>query len=220
MQGLEAQVGLPGDGAETLRDTGFIEVGPRYFATLRTPVLRGREFDAHDDLAGAPVAVVNEALAAMLWPEGNAIGADVVVDGRRCRVVGIVADVPLHRRDESQRPYVYTAFWQDPEQVDARLQVRIDGDAAAALPRLMTAVSSVDPEVPISEAMTLSRQLEGLVRPQRMAAAAVGYAAALAVALSALGLYAALVCGAGVLASIAPALRAARVAPARALRPR
>ncbi|MGD8329569.1 MAG: FtsX-like permease family protein, partial [Acidobacteriota bacterium] len=192
--GLSADVALP-DSEDAVLQAGYLEVGPDYFETLRTPILRGREIEREDDPQAPMVAVVNATLAATLWPEGDAVGREVIVGQRRYTVIGVAADVELQHRGEAPRPYLYTAFWQNPEEVDTRLQVRVRGDAAALLPRLMGAVSRVDPEVPISEPLTLTQRVNGYLRPQRMGAAAVSYAAGLAVLLSAMGLYAALAAG-------------------------
>ncbi|MFW6198352.1 MAG: ADOP family duplicated permease [Acidobacteriota bacterium] len=187
--GFEAEVSHPVGGDVRVR---YLEVGPDYFATLGTPVLRGREFDARDDTTAPAVAVVSEALADLLWPDGSALGAPLRVNGRLRTVVGIVADVPLQSRAEPIRPYAYVPFWQNPGHVDARLQVRVDGDPTAALPVLAREVREVDPAVPITELTTLEGRLAGAFRALRMTAAVVSYAAGLTVLLSALGLYASL----------------------------
>ena len=108
--GLSADVSLPGF-EEPLLHAGYIQVGPRYFETLRTPLLRGRDFDRTDDLSAPPVAVVNQAFVSTVWPHDDAMGEELVVEGRRFTVVGIVADVPLQNRGAAPKPYVYTAFW-------------------------------------------------------------------------------------------------------------
>jgi putative ABC transport system permease protein len=56
------------------RNVVFSEVGPGFFAAMRTPLLEGREFDERD-LKGAPkVAIVNRLLAERLWPGQQATG--------------------------------------------------------------------------------------------------------------------------------------------------
>ena len=187
--GQDAQVALPAwPQTQTFR-CGYIEIGPRYFETLRTPVLRGREFNAHDTPQSPPVAIVTEALASRLWPAGRAIGATVMVDGRPHRVVGIVADIPLASRGEPQMPYVYVPFWQGVAAVDARLCIRVKSDPAGMLPALIRQVHAVDPDVPIAETITLPLQMEGSIRSERVTGSFVSYSAALAVLLSGLGLY-------------------------------
>jgi ABC-type antimicrobial peptide transport system permease subunit len=83
-------------------------------------------------------------------------------------------------------------FWQNPAQIDSRLAVRVAGDPAAALAALVAAVQRVDPDVPIAETITLPIRLAGLARPLRVGATFIGYAAALALLLTAIGLYGAL----------------------------
>ncbi len=42
-----------------------------YFATLRVPILQGRDFNDRDTAAGAPVIIINQAMAKRYWPNGN-----------------------------------------------------------------------------------------------------------------------------------------------------
>ncbi|HLY20153.1 MAG TPA: FtsX-like permease family protein, partial [Bryobacteraceae bacterium] len=167
----------------------YSEIGPRYFETLRAPVLRGREFDPRDTPQSSPVAIVGEALARRLWPAGNPVGATVVVNGQARQVVGVVADIALQTRGEAIQPYVYVPFWQNPEQLDARLAIRVKSDPASMLPALAHEVNQVDPDVPIAETITLPLQMEGSIRSERVTGAFVSYAALLAVLLSGIGLY-------------------------------
>src|SRR5207253_1318 len=88
--GREAQVSLPEWADSQALACGYIEIGPRYFETLRTPVLRGREFDERDTLRSLPVAIVNETLAHRFWLDGRVIGATLMVKRRPHQVVGIV----------------------------------------------------------------------------------------------------------------------------------
>jgi len=168
------------------------QIGPKYFATLRTPLVAGREFDERDAINTPRVAVVNETLARRFWPDGRAIGASLVVGSDTRQVVGVVRDVPLKSRIEASEPWVFVPFWQSPTMVDSRLAIRVAGDPAAMLPALVQAVNSVDPDVPIAETITLPIQMAGWMRPLRVAATFIGYAALLAMVLTAIGLYGAL----------------------------
>lgn len=80
---------------------GAVKVGPGYFATLGITLRSGRDFTS-SDIGGEPVAIVSEALAAQLWPSGQALGRLVrplepTPDGLRRgpwrRVVGVAANV-------------------------------------------------------------------------------------------------------------------------------
>jgi predicted permease len=187
--GGRAMVGLPGWTPEQRMRVNDNEVAPRYFETLRTPVLSGREFGDDDGISSPRVAIVNETLARRLWPDGRAIGATMLIRNVPHQVVGLVADVPLQRRTEADQPYVYAPFWQNPQQIDSRLCIRVAGDPAAMLPALIREVNRVDPDVPIAETITLPMQMAGWIRPLRVSATFIGYAAALAMLLTAIGLY-------------------------------
>ncbi len=187
-----AEVSLPewtGSSSRSVQ-TSYNEVGPRYFETLGTPVLRGREFDAHDSADAPAVAIVNESLARRLWPGGgNGIGSTIVVRQRPHTVVGLVKDVPLNNRTENSKSFVFLPYWQNPKQVDARFCVRVAGDPAVVLPMLVREVNRLDPDVPIAETITLPVQMAGMFRPVRISATFVAYAAGLAALLSAIGIY-------------------------------
>jgi len=97
--GYGAHVRIPGrDSLPTLPSGGPFEfdVSPGYFATLGTPLLRGRDFTDADRSGAPPVVIVNETMARLYWPGDDAIGQCLVLSGPDpkgpCRqVVGIVA---------------------------------------------------------------------------------------------------------------------------------
>jgi predicted permease len=192
LSGGRENVALPEwTGGEQVR-TGYNEIGPRYFATLATPLRSGREFDEHDSTESPRVAIVNVTLADRLWPKGGALGGAVLLHGTPYQVVGVVEDVSVRSRAAVAEPWIYTPFWQNPAEVDSRLAIRVAGDPASMLPALVRVANGVDAAVPIAETITLRTRLAGLLRPVRVGATFVGYTAALAVMLTAIGLYGAL----------------------------
>ena len=187
--GGSATAGLPGWTDDQKVKVQYNEIGPAYFETLRTPVIRGREFDDRDTVQSPSVAIVNETMAKRFWPEGRSIGAMVVVGGLARQIVGVVADVSMKGRSERADAWVYTPFWQNPGEIDSRIAVRTAGDPAAVLAELSRTVHRVDPSVPIAETITLPVRMAALTRPVRVTALFVGYAASLAILLTAIGLY-------------------------------
>jgi ABC-type lipoprotein release transport system permease subunit len=103
--------------------------------------------------------------------------------------VGIVRDSMLYSADSSATPMVFVPFWQDPTQVDARMAIRVRGDAESAIPEIKRAISSIDPDVPITELMPMIGQVRGHYADVRLAGAVLLSTSLLAVLLSALGLY-------------------------------
>jgi hypothetical protein len=189
LSGGNVGVALPGWVPDQLLTVSYNQIGARYFETLRTPMVNGREFDDHDRLSSPSVAVVNETLARKLWPDGGAIGATILVRDIAHEVVGVVSDAGVNRRTEAPPLFVYTPFWQNPQQIDARYCIRVTGDPAVVLPTLVREVNRVDPDVPIAETITLPIQMAGWIRPLRISATFIGYAAVLGMLLTAIGLY-------------------------------
>lgn len=112
-----------------------------YFAALEIPLARGRDFDAGDGIAGAPlVAVVNRSFAAAYFPDGNAVGHSIVMSPHdSIRIVGQVGDVPIGNIDEHVPPTLYIAFSQDPETyMSVAIRSRRDvGDLSRELDRIV-----------------------------------------------------------------------------------
>jgi predicted permease len=171
----------------------FHEVGPRYFATLRIPLLQGREFDSRDMPPAPGVAIVNETMAHALWPSRSPLDETLMLAEepaeRAVRIVGVAADARLRNGLEPPSPMVFLPYWQNRDEIDARLCIRVAGDPEAALPAVRRAISAVDPRVPISEAMPMLVQVRGVYTAVRLAGTVLLCAAGLAVFLSAIGLY-------------------------------
>jgi ABC-type antimicrobial peptide transport system permease subunit len=191
-------VQLAGDAGDS--DRAFraarTHVGERYFHTLGVPVIEGREFDERDRPNSPRVAVVNEALARRLWPAGRAAGNRVTIDGASVEVVGVVKNFDFVRTFEAPPPIAYLNFWQRDASEnwshDSRTHVRVTGDAATLLPTILQTIAAVDADVPVSEAQTLRARLDFAFTDVRAARALLAAFGILGLALSTIGLYAAL----------------------------
>ena len=58
----------------------YIAITPNYFATLRTPILQGREFNDRDTAAGSLVVVINQTMAKRYWPNESPMGKQIRLD--------------------------------------------------------------------------------------------------------------------------------------------
>src|SRR5262249_16875813 len=87
---------VPGrDSIPQLESGPFISaVSAGYFATVGTPLRRGRMFTPEDRDGSAPVVIVNETMAKLLWPNEEPIGKCLIIAGAKVcsQVVGVVAD--------------------------------------------------------------------------------------------------------------------------------
>jgi predicted permease len=128
-------------------------VGPSYFKTLGTSVLRGRAFTDADGPKGQRVAIVNETMAKSIWGAKTPIGACIKVGGDSVpcsTIVGVVENI--HRSTVLEGPqaqyYVPLAQWPAESWVPAMI-VRTRGtDVQRAVPDVRRALQSVMPDAP------------------------------------------------------------------------
>ncbi len=179
---------LPERGPQAVR-ADFHVIAPGYFSTLRIPLVAGREFDEHDRTGSPAVAIVNQTLAARIDPNGAAVGRSFLANGKPLEVVGIVKDSRLRSLADAPVPMFYVPFWQNAAETDARMAIRVHGDPGTMLPVLRRAIAEVDPNVPVTELMTMTDQVKGEFMQARLAAAVLLCASGLALVLSAVGLY-------------------------------
>jgi predicted permease len=171
--------------------TGFNVVGPNYFATMETPLIRGRDF-AETDRQGAPgVVVLNETLAARLWPGEDALGKRVSVSGPAgpfLQVVGIVRDGKYRSLAEPPHSYIYQPLLQsyDPSMT---LVVRTKGEPQSVAAAVREQIRALEPNLPIAEIKTLRDQLDLSLFPSRLVAWTLGGFGVLALLLAAIGIY-------------------------------
>ena len=166
-------------------------VSEDYFRMMRIAIVAGRAFTA-DDRDGAPgVCIINESLAKRLFPGEPALGK-IILRGRdaeiRAEVVGVIHDVKTNGPSVPAPDEVYYPFRQMARPGMA-VVARTDGDAAALQAVIRTAVADVDQDQPISFFATLETNVSQSLGAQRIVASLTAIFAALALALSAVGLY-------------------------------
>ena len=177
-------------------EVGTAVVGARYFKTLGVGVSEGREFDDRDTADGPRVAIVNETLARHFWPNGGAVGSQMNVGDELVDVVGVVKDLQWTSAFEQADPVAYLNFWQQNRgnrfAQDSRTHISVAGDANAMLAAIQRTIAAVDPDVPMSEAGSLSARLDSEFANVRAARTMVVTFGTLALGLSMIGLYATL----------------------------
>jgi macrolide transport system ATP-binding/permease protein len=166
----------------------YNEVGPDYFNTIGIPLVSGREFTRADDEKAAPIAVVNETMAAQYWRGKNPIGERVLVKGRWIQVVGVAKDSKYESVRETSRPFFYVPLRQN-FSVDGDLYIRTALSPETIASALLREVHRLDPDVPLYEVISLQELLDRSTSPQRVAVVLVGVLGGLALLLAAIGLY-------------------------------
>jgi putative ABC transport system permease protein len=165
-------------------------VGPNYFATMRIPMLQGREFVEQDDAAAPPVVIVNEAAAKQFWPGQNPIGQKVRLGGedKYSEVVGVARDGKYRTLGESQRAFVYRALTQS-DNADHILIVRIAGDPRPVMGDIREIARRLDAKIPMLRLQTLEERTATSLLLPRTGAALFGLFGLLGLVLASVGLY-------------------------------
>lgn len=190
--GRTPAVTLPGDTASSRRFMPEIpvqDVDAHFFATLKIPLLQGRAFTDEDDANKPRVAIVNDTLARLLWPQDSAVGHTLTIANLEYRIIGVCAGIQPAGVIEVPAPKIYRSFWQANSTGDVRFAVRVAGDPSAALPALREAARKLDPNVPLGEDMAMLDQLKTEYMPVMLGRAVISFCGLLALALSAVGLY-------------------------------
>jgi len=190
------------DGKETGTQGGTDElyVTPGYFDTLQMPVLAGRVFTDADSPNAQHVAVVNQSFARKFYAGSNPVGRYINND---ILIVGEVADVPIASGlhpvapiQTEQTMYIPAAqmegpslallhVWFQPDWV-----VRTAGPVGGLTAEMQRALAKADPNLPASGFYSMKDLLARTLTTQRMEVALLGAMAALALLLSAVGIFA------------------------------
>jgi len=171
--------------------TGFNVVGPNYFKTMETPLLRGRDFSDADRKGAPEVVVINQTLATALWPNEDALGKRVSVSGPKgpfLEVVGVARDGKYRSLGETPHPYIYQPLLQsyDPKVI---LVVRSTGEPQSVVTPVREQIRVLDANLPIADVKTLREQVDLSLFPSRVAAWTLGGFGVLALLLAAIGIY-------------------------------
>jgi putative ABC transport system permease protein len=179
-------------------------VSTDYFSVLRIPLLRGRAFTDEDLANKERVVIINQSLAQKFFPGEDPVGKQLNNLGNKARgsridyrIVGVVADVkhntPELHPSRFQTYYPYTQAPWSPSPVNAvTLILSVESDHAAALPAVRRAIASLDPDLALSNVLTMDEVVAKGLTSARRSMLVVGLFSGAALLLATIGLYAVL----------------------------
>jgi predicted permease len=186
---LEGQAPQPGGGLSA----HFNKVSPGYFATMRTPLLLGRDFTMRDDEAAPPVAIVNEAFVKEYLRGRNPVGVHVSVqnspDSQNMEVIGVVGDTVSFDLRDPAPPFVYAPYLQNVKSAGfATIELRARGSLLATANLVRAAIS----QRLFNTAVTIlpyGEQVERTLVREKLVATLASLFGAISLGLAAVGLY-------------------------------
>ena len=178
---------------EDLAPVNIEPVGPDYFATMGTPLFRGRDFLWSDRGRSTKVAIVSESMARHYFGDADPIGRFVSIpgfigDSSWIQIVGEIPDTKFHDLRENAALVLYLPLFQLPEG-GATFELRTALDPAYVQSAALDAVRALDPRLPVDSVKTLNVQLNDSLVQERLVGSLSGLFAALALLLTSVGLY-------------------------------
>jgi putative ABC transport system permease protein len=168
---------------------------PGYFATMRVPLLSGRTFGEQDGTKAAPVIIINQAFARKYFPGENPIGkhiqadlGDDVIEHPMREVIGVVGDIKRKGLTADADPEYFLPYSQAMI-TNPFLTIRTSGDPATVENALRAAVQEMDKSAPVYQVSTLEDYVSKSVAQPRFQTLLLSCFAAIALMLSAIGLY-------------------------------
>jgi predicted permease len=171
-------------------------VSDGYFKTLTIPMLIGRDVLKSDTREQPRVIIVNQTLAARLWPSGSAVGKKLFVkpfDNAQSsvayEVISVVGDSIYADVSEMKtpKPFFYVPFAQHGG-IEQNLHVRSTAGPGVIAEIIRGSVASLDPNIPVFNVRTLSSVRELSFAPQRIATELVTFSGSTSMALALMGL--------------------------------
>jgi predicted permease len=176
--------------ADARRRVNLNNVAPKYFETLGTPLMAGRDFAA-DDAHRARVAIVNESMARYYFGSSSPIGRRFTFENSQqpIEIVGVVADAKYNDLHETPPRTIYLDAFQGDGAGNRIVIMRTSVPPMSVAADVRTAAREVLPDVPAGTMTTLSDQVNASILPERLIAMLSGVFGVVAAALAAIGLY-------------------------------
>ena len=160
---------------------------PKYFHAMGIPILRGRTFDSGKRLDSANEVVISQSFASQYFPGEDPLDKHLRVRGKNAVIVGIVGDT-RYTIGETPKPVQYYPLGAGVETVGTLLIRSSRGLEQFALP-VQRIVSEMDPDLPVSDVLTMNQLLGQTTLDQSFNAALLAAFATLSLALAAVGLF-------------------------------
>lgn len=197
MSALGVQFDLPFtiDGVESSSPTErprarYRAVFSDYFQTMGIVLKKGRVFDDFDGRETGPrVAIVNEAIVRRFFGGGDAIGRLVKIPmAGDLQIVGVVADIKHDGLQGTAQAEVFVPYYQFPL-TEMQIVMATDADRTAVIRGVRSAMSSVDPLLPIVKVTSIEELVSASIAQPRFNMTLLASLALCAALLAAVGVY-------------------------------
>ncbi|HEX3273958.1 MAG TPA: ABC transporter permease [Gemmatimonadales bacterium] len=187
--------GRPAPAPGVVQDVELFSATASYFGTLGIPLLEGRLFETTDRAETPLVAVVNRAMVHRYFQDRSPLGQRLTFDeptdtaARWITVVGVVGDIHHAGLSEPPYPQLYLSVAQSPGRWMVLVARSAGRNAEALAPAMRRLVSSLDPNLALSDVSTMEQRIAAVTMWPRLSAVVLGGFAGTALLLAAIGIY-------------------------------
>jgi putative ABC transport system permease protein len=177
-------------------NTNIRTISPGYFKTAEIPLIKGRVFTDRDREDSEPVVIINQTMAARIWPGQDPLGRRITFDdatdpeAQWRTVVGVVGDVRHGTLDEDGGSEAYWPQFQTPFEGTAIVVRAAEGRSPESLAgAVRQVVRGIDPDLPVDEVRPFDEVVSEALSQSRFKTVLLGLFAAIALVLAAVGVY-------------------------------
>ena len=175
-------------------------VGPRFFETMKMPILYGRDFGPQDERpiptatpkSVTPVlyAVINQSMARFFFGDKDPIGKRFTSEGKtQFEIIGVTQDSKYADIKEQTPRIYYTYYFQRPRREGVTFQVRTDTQALDYGGVIQRLVRELDPQVQVIGLQTMADVVDQSIVQERFIAQTATAFSLVALMLACIGLY-------------------------------
>jgi len=161
-----------------------------YFSTLDVPFVKGRDFTQDDRDRSAPVAIINDTMAAEFWPNQDPLGKRVQLPRGKgfLQIVGIVKTSNYQTLGKPPQPCIYLPLRQNFSD-GMILYVRTEQDPSTILASVQGEIHNIDPGLAAEDIRTGSKIIDQALWWSKIAVELLGVFGLVALGLASVGLY-------------------------------
>src|SRR5262245_52657648 len=201
--GIVMWVTLPGDAKrpEDNPPCQFQRVGPRFFETMKMPILAGREFGPQDERPSPPSdqssskprplhAVINQKMARYYFGDENPVGKRLISSGPgEIEIIGVAKGAKYTSLREPAPHTFYLYYFGQPTPSDMTLHLRTGGDAIDYVGTIQRLVREIDPQLQVMDLRTMTNVVDESLMHERFIAQTASAFSLFALLLACVGLY-------------------------------
>lgn len=185
-------------GGSEAHDADIRIISSDYFSVLHVSLVRGRMFKESDNSSNAPVVVINQAMAKAFWSGQDPIGHRIWIgksmgpssaEPAPRQIVGVVSDMRQDSLAYPSYPAMYIPYGQTKFTDSEYFVLRTARAPLLAVPEVRDAMRAIDPETPLTQISSMQDVVYSSVRDWRFHAILLGIFGALALLISAVGVY-------------------------------